>query len=86
MKEQELKAAHKCSTYNQPQILSSKLCGCFYCERIFDATEVYRFLEEYKGGKTAWCPYCGIDAVIGDASGFPITKKFLSAMNKRWFH
>lgn len=86
MKEQELKAAHKCSIYNQQQVLASKLCGCFYCERIFNASEVDNFLEENKGGKTAWCPYCDTDAVIGDASGFPVTKEFLSAMNKRWFH
>ena len=66
MKEQELKAAHKCSIYNQPQILSSKLCGCFYCERIFDATEVYRFLEEYKGDKATIL----VPALAFDKNGF----------------
>jgi hypothetical protein len=34
---------------------------------------------------TADCPRCGIDAVIGSASGFPITSEFLSSMNGRWF-
>lgn len=34
---------------------------------------------------TAECPYCHIDAVIGDASGFPITEEFLRKMMHRWF-
>ena len=34
---------------------------------------------------TALCPYCHIDAVIGDASGFPITEEFLTEMMRRWF-
>ena len=34
---------------------------------------------------TALCPYCHADAVIGDASSFPITEEFLKEMNKRWF-
>jgi hypothetical protein len=35
--------------------------------------------------KMAFCPYCGIDSVIGSKSGFPITKIFLEAMHKYWF-
>ncbi len=34
---------------------------------------------------TAECPFCHTDSVIGDASGFPITKDFLKKMKKRWF-
>jgi acetone carboxylase gamma subunit len=36
-------------------------------------------------GTTALCPYCGIDSVIGDKSGFPITKEFLEKMYQHWF-
>lgn len=36
-------------------------------------------------GQTASCPYCGIDAVIGDASGYPLTPEFLDAMRGQWF-
>lgn len=28
----------------------------------------------------------GIDAIIGDASGFPITNEFLEEMNQEWFY
>ena len=41
--------------------------------------------DETGEGQTALCPRCGIDSVIGSASGYPITKEFLEAMNRRWF-
>ena len=34
---------------------------------------------------TAICPYCGIDAVIGVSSGFPITQAFMESMHSYWF-
>ena len=34
-------------------------------ERIFDAIEVEDYIDD---GKTALCPYCSVDSVIGDAS------------------
>ena len=34
---------------------------------------------------TALCPKCGVDAVIGESSGYPITKEFLKEMNEYWF-
>ncbi len=38
-----------------------------------------------KSEGTAFCPLCGIDSVIGDASGIPITQEFLTAMHDKWF-
>jgi hypothetical protein len=36
--------------------------------------------------KTGLCPKCGIDSLIGSASGFPVTDPtFLQAMHSRWF-
>ena len=37
-------------------------------------------------GVTALCPKCGIDSVIGSASGYPITSNFLWRMKLRWFY
>ncbi|WP_353464084.1 hypothetical protein [Sphingomonas faeni] len=35
---------------------------------------------------TALCPECGIDAVIGSATGYPVNDLvFLKAMNEEWF-
>ena len=36
-------------------------------------------------GETALCPYCGIDAVIGDACGLDISPEVLKALHKIWF-
>lgn len=36
-------------------------------------------------GQTGLCPYCGVDAVIGDAAGYPLTTEFLEAMRAQWF-
>ncbi|MFV8161934.1 hypothetical protein ACNQVK_07460 [Mycobacterium sp. 134] len=35
--------------------------------------------------QTALRPRCGIDSVIADRSGDPITKAFLDQMHARWF-
>jgi hypothetical protein len=31
------------------------------------------------------CPRCGIDSVLGDRSGFPISAEFLGEMHRYWF-
>jgi len=42
--------------------------------------------DEWEGvDQTALCPRCGIDAVIGSKSGFPITTEFLETMKTHWF-
>ena len=58
----------------------SQLCGCFCCARTFAAAAV-----ETCAGGYAICPYCGIEAVLPDAAGFPIDREFLLAMRRRWF-
>jgi hypothetical protein len=74
-------------------LLASDLCGCFYCLEIFDPDEIMDWIEEGPGkttditdnGQTALCPKCGIDSVIGSASGYPITSEFLQRMKDYWF-
>jgi len=80
-------AAHKRSIRHRNEIELSKVCGCFYCGYIFAPNEVSEWIDKNgKGiGQTAMCPKCGIDSVIGDNSGFPITKEFLSAMCSHCF-
>jgi hypothetical protein len=50
--------------------------------KIFNPAEITEWVDD---GDTALCPYCGIDSVIGESSGFPITDKFLKEMHQRWF-
>lgn len=80
--------AHRFSNNHKEQLLQDKKCGCFYCMKIFDPKEIVIWLEDKnpcdKAG-TAVCPYCGIDSVLGESSGYPITQEFLTEMNKYWF-
>jgi hypothetical protein len=47
---------------------------------------VKEWVDEEKGiGQTALCSRCGIDAVIGCKSGYPITADFLGIMKIHWF-
>lgn len=82
----DLDAAHKHSSRHRPEVEASRDCGCFYCGRIFPASDIMRWLDEPRGGQTAFCPSCGIDSVLGDASGLPVADStFLTAMQARWF-
>ena len=75
-------AAHGYSANNKESLEKDTKCGCFYCTEIFAPAEITDFADN---GKTALCPYCGIDSVIGESSGFPITKEFLNKMKEHWF-
>ena len=78
--------AHRHSIRHRNEKLSSERCGCFYCWTVFPPTEVKDWTDERDGiGQTALCPRCGIDAVIGSKSGYPITTKFLQLMRSHWF-
>lgn len=76
-------AAHDYCTNNRKYLRNDSVCGCFYCLSIFSPTEITDWLDESDG--TVLCPRCGIDAVIGESSGYPITKGFLEEMQKYWF-
>jgi hypothetical protein len=78
----DLERAHGLSIFNRQQVLDSDLCGCFFCLAEFKPTEISEWIDR---DLTPRCPRCGIDSVIGSASGFPIGREFLKAMKKRWF-
>lgn len=73
---------HDCATRNKEQIAQSSQCGCYACAAIFPSTDVTEYTDE---GQTAICPKCGTDSIVGDASGFEITKPFLRKMRRKWF-
>jgi hypothetical protein len=85
MPESVLEDAHRVSSGHRAVIERSQLCGCFYCLKTFLSAEIKRWITEPSGASTALCPKCGIDSVIGDASGYELTEQFLSAMHHRWF-
>ncbi|MEI6520650.1 MAG: cytoplasmic protein [bacterium] len=81
----DIKKVHNHSSQHREEILSSTICGCFYCCKIFSPSEIDDWCDEdiNDEGQTAHCPKCGI---IGDKSGYEITKDFLAKMNKYWFN
>ena len=79
--------AHKHSIRHRKEIMESKICGCFSCMSVYfpDDIEIWTDDDEKDEGQTALCPHCLVDAVIGDASGFPIINSFLEGMCLQWF-
>ena len=74
-------AAHKRSAHHRVELKASARCGCFYCLETFVPTDVVDWIDDQQ---TALCPRCGIDSVIGDASGFPVDRAFLQTTKKHW--
>lgn len=87
----KLGLVHKASIYHRKQIEKSKICGCFSCEKMFPPEQIVDWVDpsdpvESDGlGRTALCPHCQIDSVIGDASGFEITPQLLDLMKRKYF-
>lgn len=77
--------AHAHSDHHRTEVEASEVCGCFYCLATFAPSRIEAWIDEGDGGETAICPVCGIDAVLGSASGLPITGDFLRAMRAHWF-
>ena len=73
--------AHEYSMFNRRLLEHDKRCGCFHCLKVFDTKE----LVWVDFDLTALCPYCGIDAVIGESAGYPLTEEFLEKMRDYWF-
>lgn len=81
-------AAHEFSSNHKPELEKDRICGCFCCLEIFDPQEIEEWIIEdtpIDRRGTAICPRCGIDSVIGESSGYPITREFLQKMNDCWF-
>jgi len=82
-----LRQAHRHSIHHRAEIEASTICGCFNCRAIFPPAAITEWTDtgNPEPEQTAMCPDCGIDAVLGDKSGFEIEVKFLRAMQRRWF-
>ena len=75
--------AHTHAVRNRLELEASQTAGCFYCCEVFSPSEIKEWVDD---NECAVCPHCGIDSIIGEASGFPAAdKKFLKEMNEFWF-
>ena len=91
--EPHIRAHQHCSNHRD-ELLRSDKCGCFYCMAIFAPAQILDWVDAPAGqhhteindvGQTALCPECGIDSVIGNASGYSLTPEFLRQMHDHWF-
>lgn len=80
---EDLLKVYKFSYQNKTKLENDTICGCFQCLEIYHPDEINDWMDD--STDTAVCPYCSIDAVIGESSGYPITKEFLEKMNKEFF-
>ena len=82
--EEQSKLYHSHTIRNRKEIDQSEYCHCISCIKSYPSPIVMRFIKD-GDGETALCPYCGIDAVIGDGCGLEIDQEILITLNKRWF-
>ena len=80
-REREASRLHRHTRANRMELEASEVCGCIACERIYFPSEIAGWLED----ATALCPHCGVDAVVGSASGIPIMPGVLRRAHERWF-
>lgn len=72
----------KAAIRNKRTIQQSNMCACYYCQRYFFASLIREYVDR---DDTALCPYCGIDSVIGDASGLDISEQRIKDVCKQMF-
>lgn len=82
-----LRAARDRASCHRAELTASAMCGCFYCCTEFEPDQIREWVDQDAQGvgQTALCPSCGVDAVIGSASGYPLTQAFLQQMHGHWF-
>jgi hypothetical protein len=85
--EEYLREAHKYSIFNNDWIKNSEMCGCFYCQTVFEPDKIMDWTDiGHDKGATALCPNCGIDAVIRSNKNLPVRDTvFLAEMHSYWF-
>lgn len=76
--------AHGYCSNNRKLLVNDRKCGCFYCLKVFSPEEITEWIED-PNGMTAVCPHCGVDSVIGEGAGYPMTEAFLRDMRDHWF-
>jgi len=93
--EADLVRAHAGYNHNRDALARNARCGCFYCLAVYNPREIAAWIDPPPGtpytgeyadtGRTALCTRCGIDAVLAEAAGYPLTAAFLDAMHNRYF-
>jgi len=75
-------AALKHAARHRDELVKSSHCACFFCFCTFSSSQIYQWVDDKQ---TALCPRCGINAVIGTASGLTVNRRFLRKLNELMF-
>lgn len=66
------------SSDNRSTLESSDVCGCYFCLRTFNVSEIEEWIDN---DQTALCPNCDTDTLLSDITDTDL----LSAACERWF-
>lgn len=67
---------------NRRLVEQSTKAGCYCCLKIFDVSEIKNYTDE---DQTVICPYCEVDAVVGNMCGFALDEAILKKAQQYWF-
>ena len=67
---------------NKSKLYKSKIVGCYQCCEIYSPQEIQDYVDN---NQTALCSKCGIDSVLPDSIGFPITRQNLEILKAIYF-
>jgi hypothetical protein len=81
---EDLLEAHDYTNNNGHLLFVKQECVCIYCKERFSSDEIIQHTYSQYG--TALCPYCWIDSVIGEVSGYKLTDKFIEVMHEYFFN
>ncbi len=70
--------AHGHASKHRETIEASAICVCFSCFARFKPAAIASWID---AKQTALCPKCGLDSVLGEASGSRIDDAFLRRMH-----
>jgi hypothetical protein len=75
--------AYDRDTKNREEIMSSEICGCFFCQANYDPSSIRKWKNIEQA---ACCPECRLgNVVVGSASVLPVhNKEFLRLVGAHW--
>jgi NAD-dependent SIR2 family protein deacetylase len=82
MNQHNMKKAHDTSSDHVFILMSSTEVRCFHCLETISTEEITEWVD---GRRTALCPKCGIDALIGDATKFDLDNDLFFGVMNAWY-
>ncbi|MDE5882080.1 MAG: hypothetical protein K2H60_10150 [Muribaculaceae bacterium] len=82
MEKDHVKDAYLHTIHNREEINASNMVYCASCRTFAHPSEVTEFVDE---GKTGICPYCGINALVGNACELKLSDNVLNELHHMYF-